>query len=279
MFDQLVDVINYDVSLWEKKLRWIMTDRGAAATLIGAFATASGLFFAGWQILITRRENKEERKWKRSEVVRSHLADMVSNPNIALVSRILDWRGGPARIPEPFQPLFEAIETKGATPDWHSKAPARGYFEINWDRFVRALAVKRDLEWRCADMFMYRTCFDSFCAFIQGVADDVRSIGVKETEYADLSFYCYRVIFPKDASRSDHPEAGIMMRAFIEEYYNTRTFEIILRHAEVYARSHRNDVPCLPSEAFPASFNRISDLGPKLSLRCAARVRKWVAQR
>lgn len=269
MIDGLWQLINQDVSILIGKLLWIMEERSAAASLIGAFATTAGLFFAGWQILSTRREYKEERQWKRSEVVRSHLSEMVNNPNIALVSCILDWRGGPGRIPEPFQPLFDALVTAGPMPDWHSKVAAKGYFEISWDRFVRSLAVKRDIEWRSADMFMYRTCFDSFCAFLQGVADDVRSIGVQEAEYADLSFYCHRVVLPKDATRSDHPEAGVVMRAFIEEYYNARTFEIIIRHAEVYARNHRDDGMPLPSELFPDLFQA----------GLWARIRKWTGKR
>ncbi|WP_288459271.1 hypothetical protein [uncultured Sphingomonas sp.] len=241
------------------KIEWILQTPNSAASLIGSSLTAFGLFFTGFQIVISRFRAREELQWKRSEVVRSHLAQMVNDPNIAVITRVLDWRGGPARIPEQFQPLFDVLDRAPTPPEWHAKAAARTYFEIDWGRFVRSLAIRRDMEWRNADMFMYRTCFDAFCTFLQGVADDVRSIGVDEAEYADLSFYCHRVVFPRDGTRSPDERAGVVMRDYIKEYYNERTYLVIVRHAEVYAKTHQNNQP-MPSRVFPELFERGSML-------------------
>ncbi|WBH15363.1 hypothetical protein [Sphingomonas radiodurans] len=218
-----------------------MADPSAAASLIGALVTAAGFIFAGSQIYISRKHHDEERRWKRSEFVRTLLSEMVNNPNIALVSRILDWREGPARIPEPFQPLFAAMRTSRTAPAWDRHRTADDYFEIDWGRFIRALKVYRDPDWRDPDMYMYRTCFDSFCAFIQGVAEDVRTIGVASAEYADLSFYCHRIIFPLNAARRLDDDADAMLERYIKAYYNEKTYDVIVSQAQVYADTHEGE--------------------------------------
>lgn len=235
------------------KLEWILQDRSAAASLIGAFVTVAGLFVALVPVYFAIRQNRAERQWRRSEVVRSLLAQLTDNPNIALVARVLDWREGPALVPEPFRPLFDSVTPPDERP--------RMYFEIEWPRFIQALPIDRTGdEWRAPDLFMYRTCFDSFCSFIQSVADDIRTIGAREAEYADLSFYCYRVVFPKNGRKEDDPESGKVLRRFIESYYNKKTYDVILRHAELYAITHPED--CLPraSAYFPTLFHHRSAL-------------------
>jgi hypothetical protein len=247
---------------WQCKLEWIMTDRAAAASLIGAFVTAAGLIFAGSQIYFSRRQHEEERRWKRSEFVRTLLSEMVSNPNIALISRILDWREGPAPIPAPFQGIFDARRKRQPAPEWDTPRIAETYFEISWDRFIRSLKVLRDAEWREPDMYAYRTCFDSFCTFIQGVAEDVRTLGVVASEYADLSFYCHRIIFPLNAARERDFDADVKLQAYIEAYYNAKTYNVILRQAQVYALSHPGEDR--PSDKFP---DRITDYPTEESVR------------
>ncbi|MEH3036389.1 MAG: hypothetical protein PGN23_07870 [Sphingomonas adhaesiva] len=227
--------------------------RAYLIALFGSTLTGLGVCFTAWQIKLGGRRYEIEQGWKRSELVRSYLSQMTSDPNIALTLRILDWRGGPAQIPAPFQPLFDAIDRAPARPFWHASPPAKGYFDINWDRFVTSLKVMRDPDWRSADMFTYRSCFDSFCTFLQAVADDVRAISVSPSEYADLSFYCHRVMFPKDAAREDHPQAGAILRKYIEEYYNDRTYRVIARIAEEYAKEHDENCP-VPSIVYPELF-------------------------
>lgn len=236
----------------------IMNTPSAAASiiaaLIGATVTIAGLRFAFVQISTTRAQHQEERRWKRSEFVRTLLSEMVNDPNIALIARVLDWREGPARIPDYFQPLFSAVRGKRSRPKWDQPPSAETFFEINWARFVEALEVLRPdrseaAEWRQADKYMYRSCFDSFCTFIQGVSEDVRSLGVKASEYADLSFYCHRVIFPLDASRTLDPAAQEKIKSYIEHYYNEKTYDVMLVQAEVYAISHPDQLR--PSAEFP----------------------------
>lgn len=254
-------VCDSSLTLW-CTVRWIMTDRGAAASLIGACVTAAGLVFAGSQIYFSRRQHEDERQWKRSEFVHTLLSEMVSNPNIALISRILDWREGPAPIPPSFQSLFDARRAATPAPAWDAPRIGHDYFEINWDRFVRSLKVDRDAEWREPDMYAYRTCFDSFCTFIQGVAEDVRTLGVAASEYADLSFYCYRIIFPLNAARDRDYDADERLRDYIEAYYNAKTYNVLLKQAQVYALSHPG-LDC-PSDKFP---DRIVDYPTEKSLR------------
>lgn len=230
-----------------KKLDWIMQDAGAAATLIGAFVTVLGLFVALIPVYIAIRQNRAERAWRRSGVVRSLLTQLTDNPNIALIARVLDWREGPAPIPPQFQPFFDAITPPSERP--------KMFFEIEWERFVQSLPIDRTgNDWRAPDLFMYRTCFDSFCTFIQSVADDIRTIGADEAEYADLSFYCYRVAFPKNGLKQDDPAAGIVLRRFIESYCNKKTYDVILRHAELYALTHPEDGLSRASTHFPTLF-------------------------
>lgn len=247
-----VEVADLGVRAWGK-LAWIMKDEAAAAALIGAFVTVAGLFVALVPVYFAIRQNRAERQWRRSEVVRGLLWQLTENPNIALVARILDWREGPAPIPEPFRPMFDA--------SMPADDRARPFFEINWKRFIAALPVDRTGEaWRAPDLFMYRTCFDSFCSFIQSVADDIRTIGAREAEYADLSFYCYRVVFPKDGQKKDDPAAGVVLRRFIEAYYNKKTYDVILRHAELYAITHPEDGMSHASALFPTLFHHRSAL-------------------
>ena len=249
------------------KLMWILRDQSAAASLIGASVTGASLLFTAYQLYASRMQHESERQWKRSDFVRSLLSEMVENPNIAIVSRILDWREGPAEIPAAFRSLFDhARKTRGPLP-WDTPYTADDYFEINWDRFVKALRWDRDPEWREPDMYMYRTCFDSFCTFIQGVAEDVRTIGVAASEYADLSFYCHRIVFPLNAARDRDYEADMQLQTYIEYYYNDKTYNVILEQAQVYARSHP-DV-ARPSDKFP---DRI--VGHPTAER-----RKWTAYR
>lgn len=236
------------------KFDWILQDKGAAASLIGALVTVIGLFVALVPVYFALRQNRAEREWRRSEVVRSLLTEIIDNANIALIARILDWREGPALIPTPFLPLF------GASAPPHERPQL--FFEIEWTRFIKALPVDRTGdEWREPDLFMYRTCFDSFCAFIQSVADDVRTIGARESEYADLSFYCFRVVFPKNALKQDVPADALVMRRFIESYYNKKTYDVILRHAELYAITHPSDNLQRASTDFPKIFHYRSLLG------------------
>lgn len=201
------------------------------------------LRFAYVQIATTRQKNDEERIWRRSEFVRSLLSDMFKDPQINLIARVLDWREGPARIPEYFQPLYDEMRKSKRPPLWDYPRAGEGFFEIGWQRFVDSLQVERpergpDAKWRNADQIMYRSCFDSFCAFIQNVAEDIRGLGVRPSEYADLSFYCHRVIFPLNADRLPDENAQRILREYIISYYNIRTYNVILTQAEVYALQH-----------------------------------------
>lgn len=236
-----------------RKLEWILQDQGAAAALISALVTVAGLFVALIPVYVAIRQNRIERQWRRSEVVRSLLTQLTDNPNITLIARVLDWREGPAAIPEPFRPLFDAVTPPAERP--------KMFFEINWDRFIQALPIDRTGdEWRAPDLFMYRTCFDSFCSFIQSVADDIRTLGAREAEYADLSFYCYRVAFPKNNLKEDDSEAGKVLRKFIEGYYNKKTYDVILRHAELYAITHPEDGLFRASTYYPILFHHRNPL-------------------
>jgi len=218
-----------------------------AGAALGALVTGLGLFFVWFQIRTTRHIHDEERRWKRSEFVRSLLSEMVNDPNIALITRILDWREGPARIPPYFQPMFDQIRSRYRKKQpWDNPIAAPTFFEINWERFIESLEVVRndkrpDAEWRDPDRIMYRTCFDSFCSFIQILVEDVRSIRVEPSEYADLGYYCHRVVFPLNAHRDPAPAAAAKLRKFILDYYNEKTYRIILIQAEVYALTHENE--------------------------------------
>jgi hypothetical protein len=232
---------------------WIFEKQESAAALISALVTVIGLFLALIPIYVSIRQNRAERTWRRSEVVRSLLSQLTDNPNIALIARVLDWREGPAPVPELFRPMFDSITPPADRP--------RMFFEIEWARFIEALPIDRTGDdWRTPDLFMYRTCFDSFCSFIQSVADDVRTIGAREAEYADLSFYCHRVAFPKDKSKIYDQNAGRVLREFIENYYNKKTYDVILRHAELYAITHPEDELHRASTHFPVLFRHRSAL-------------------
>lgn len=250
-----------------------LSNSAAVATIIaaclGALMAGISLRFVYVQISITRRQNEQERRWKKSEFVRSLLSQMLDDSHIVLIARILDWREGPARIPEYFQPLFQEIRGSEVGEPWDHPRVGDAFFEINWPRFVDSLQVLRPereahAEWRKADKFMYRTCFDSFCAFIQSVAEDVRGLGVQASEYADLSFYCHRVIFPLNAERVPDNHAHTVLRSFIESYYNDRTYNVILVQAEVYALQHEG-VP-KPSSIFPGRchYPTLETLYPKI---------------
>lgn len=277
--DVAAPAIACDLSALHTCVDLIADQPSAVATIAGsvlaALVTSLGLFFVWLQIRTTRKINEEERRWKRSEFVRTLLSEMANDPNIALITRILDWREGPARIPPYFQPLFDQIRAARKKQPWDSPIAAPTFFEINWCRFIESLEIVRndkrpDAEWRNPDRIMYRSCFDSFCSFIQVLVEDVRSIRVEPSEYADLGYYCHRVVFPLDANRDPAPLAATKLKNFIVDYYNEKTYRIILIQAEVYALTHENEQK--PSEAgleweidYP-TLESLKDLQPRKSL-------------
>ncbi|WP_326525196.1 hypothetical protein [Sphingomonas sp.] len=235
----------------------IVRDPSAFASITGSILSATvtslGFLFVWLQIRNSRLMHEEEHRWKRSEFVRSLLSDMADDPNIALITRILDWREGPVRIPPSFQPLFDQIRARSRRKaPWDSPIAAPTFFEINWSRFITSLQVVRndkrpEAEWRNPDCIIYRTCFDSFCSFIQVLVEDVRSIRVEPSEYADLGYYCHRIIFPLNENREPDSVAAGVFERFIVDYYNIKTYRIILIQAEVYALTHEGEKK--PSES------------------------------
>ena len=200
---------------------------------IGAIFTSVSLVLVMIQIWRATVQQRNDLKWKRSEYVRGLLSQLSSDPNIALTCRILDWRSGPAIVPPDFQELFRL-----------ERAGDDGYrvMEIDWERFVRALPTDRETnpEWRAADMMTYRACFDSFCSFIQQTCEDFRSYDVSPSQFADLGYFCSRVIHPRNARKDPDDHARAVMKAYVLEYNPGPTYEVIERYAESFERhSHR----------------------------------------
>jgi ribosomal protein S18 acetylase RimI-like enzyme len=204
------------------------------SALITAIVTGGGLYFAWLEIRRAREEYENDLQWKRSEYVRGLLAEMITDEKIALICRILDWREGPALIPADFVPFFNKEKNLKNDSD-------AGIFEIDWSRFVRSLTKSRDIHWRNADLLMYRTCFDSFCSFIQRTADDFVSHEITTTQFADLSFYCHRIINPRNQFFENDAQARKKFKDFILFFYNESTYEKIRSYAENYNEYAKDD--------------------------------------
>lgn len=227
----------------------------AAAAFLGAIFTSVvtivGFGLALKQIRSARRQYEEEVSWKRSEYVRSLLSEIRSSPNVELVFRVLDYRSGSVRIPEQFQPLFaERRRSSFCIYPWNTNFAADTYFEIVWSRFVQSLELERDQSqtwWREPDIYTYRTCFETLCVFIMNVAADERLKKVSPSEYADLSYYCHLLVFPKPVVDPTKDDAAKRIRRYVEHYFDKATFDLILFQAEAHANGR-------PGEHKPSDF-------------------------
>lgn len=195
-------------------------------SLLGALVASLGFYIAYRQLRNAGARHEEEMTWRRSEFVRKLLTDMFNDQQVALIFRILDWRDGPALIPENLRPFFKEQSTGEGEPP--------RIMRINWDRFVSALPIIKNDNWEEPDLYTYRTCFDSFLSFIQQTAVDLRASGIEKKMFADLTFYCYRVVNPRNGKRDPDGEAKKVFERYIREYYNRETYEYIEECAKFY---------------------------------------------
>lgn len=210
--------------------------------LIGAVVTAFGFYFAWREIRNAGERHEDEMVWKRSEFVRGLLVEMHTDPNIVLICRVLDWREGPAIIPPQFRDLFDK-DTKRRL---FRKADSATFVEIDWDRFVMSLATDhRTIDWRSPDLYMYRTCFDSYCSFIQRIADDLRASKIGASQFADLAYFCHRTIWPQNQHKVLDPKAKAVIADYILHYNGSATYNVIKAQAD---RLEKSEAPIVVRE-------------------------------
>ncbi|WP_293969533.1 hypothetical protein [Sphingomonas sp.] len=224
------------VSIATVAYRW-MASLFATPSFVGSLLTAgvtvAGFYYANRQIRnaslqieqAAERHN-EEMTWRRSEFVRKLLSDMANDEKVSLIYRVLDWRDGPALIPKDLQIFFE--EDKSG--NHHSSK----ILNIEWSVFVESISVIKNDGWTDPIPYTYRTCFDSFLSFIQQTVTDLRSAKIDEIMYADLTFYCHRIINPLNNLRKPDEIASEKFKDYIVEYYNDETYNYILRCSKYY---------------------------------------------
>ncbi|AHE53326.1 hypothetical protein [Sphingomonas sanxanigenens] len=211
-------------------------------SLVSATVAGGGFYFAFSQLRHARKQlqqtaerHEEETAWRRSEFVRKLLSDMSNDPKVALIFRILDWRDGPALIPADLKPFFAA----NPMPDQISPEIMR----INWERFVEALPIVKNANWEDADLYTYRTCFDVFLSIIQQTVTDLRSTNIDKKLFGDLTFYCHRIINPKNGQRKFDAHAQDVFKTYILEYYSIETYGYIEECAKYYQDTFIDDLP------------------------------------
>lgn len=188
--------------------------------VIGAAATLIGLFVASREVREAAHRYNGEAEWRKADFANNLVTEIHSDKNVSLIFRVLDWREGPVVIPDEFLPIFRATND------------TRTVMEIQWEVFVQSLVVhRRGNEWRSPDMYVYRSCFDSYCSFIQRMSDDPRVDNMNFYQFADIKFFCQRTISPKNQSKDFDLGARRMMRAFIVAYYGVHTYRTITQFA------------------------------------------------
>lgn len=220
---------------WEKWGDMLINEPSFMGAALTATVAALGFLFAFVQIRQAAQRQKEETTWRRSEFVRKLLSDMSNDPKVALIFRILDWRDGPALIPNDLKPFFAA----NPMPDQISPDIMR----INWDRFVEALPLVKNDNWEDPDLYTYRTSFDVFLSFIQQTVSDLRSANIDKRMFGDLTFYCYRIVNPKNQLRKPDAKAQDVFKTYILEYYNIETYGYIEECARYYKETFVDDQP------------------------------------
>jgi hypothetical protein len=236
--------------------------------IIPAFSgliAAAALWFAGRQIRHARHQYLRDASWRRSTLFAEELRNLISNDEIDVICRVLDWRGGYVFLPERYKSLFE------------NQSP----ITVSWDKFVQSVSVERPDFWMSdKESYVYRTCFDSFCGTLNQIyldprlrddsdvprnfplflawrkeldrwlkhqkqnnkyltyKDKARTIAIDD-EYGrhlkSISFYCNRVINPKkEMNKSINTGPGDIdcvakenMKNFIEEYYSPELYKFI----------------------------------------------------
>ena len=204
----------------------ILLAPGVIAAFIAATVTMIGFLIASRDVRKAAKRFKQESDWRMADLMNSWWSRIHSDPNVGVIMRVLDWREGPVVIPDEFKPIF----AKQSLPT--------DILEIDWERFVDALVVHRTGdEWRAADLYMYRTCFDAYCSMLQTITHDQR---LKEMNYAqvcDLQYFCERTVEPLNAAKLIDPRAGEMIRSYIKAYYRESTYDQIADLAEIQAQT------------------------------------------
>lgn len=203
----------------------ILLAPGVIAAFIAATVTMIGFLIASRDVRKAAKRFKQESDWRMADLMNTMWSRIHSDRNVGVILRVLDWREGPVVIPDEFRPIFAAQKLN------------TDIVEIKWDRFVQSLVVDRaGNEWREADLYMYRTCFDAYCSMLQTISHDQRLKKMNYAQVCDLQYFCERTVTPLNQAKLPDPEAKAMIHAYIKAYYRQSTYDQIVELAGITAQ-------------------------------------------
>ena len=149
------------------------------AAIVTTFLGLLGLGFGLYQYYVAQ-------KWKRSEFAVKQLDQLMTDQELSLMCKLLDWRRRDMAIPEKYRTLTES-----------------SLFEHNWVVFAEAMIHgRRDgpYTWQQA---MYRDLVDRFCEYLQSLNHYV-SIGLIDLrDITTVQYWLRQLAHPRFANKGE----------------------------------------------------------------------------
>lgn len=126
-------------------------------------------------------------KWKRSEFAAKHLEQLMTDPDLSLLCKLLDWKRRNLPVPEKYLPLTDPITV----------------FEHNWTEFATALIGGRrqgNYTWQQA---MYRDLLERFCEYFQALNHFVTIGLIDLRDIVTVKYWLEQLARPRYANKGD----------------------------------------------------------------------------
>lgn len=159
--------------------------------IVDLVAKSLGALIALVGAIYTWRQYVRGRRWRGADFASSLLAELTSDDELALICFALDWEIGPIVVPERYRRLLEQVPGKAehATPEERGEVMAH-----HVPTFARAVRIY--LDFTPADdpkAFIYRCCFDRFCAHLANIARMVEERQIDWDDVTPLKYWLQRL--------------------------------------------------------------------------------------
>lgn len=160
------------------------------AAMATAFLALIGLGFGLYQYYVAQ-------KWRRSEFAAKQLEQLVTDPELSLLCKLLDWKRRDLPVPKKYRALTDATT-----------------FEHNWTILAEAMIEGRREGRYTWQQAMYRDLLDHFCEYLQTL-NHYLSIGLIDLrDTATLKYWLKELKHPRFAAPGDERMFMEFIRVF-----------------------------------------------------------------